>query len=215
MSEAEKKRLHLPAAEREHQIVEAAIAFFAEHGFEGQTRELARTMGISHSAIFKYFPTKDALIERVYEQVFVSRWEPAWRALIVDRSQPLERRLATFYAAYADRIFDHHWVRIFVFSGLRGYAIAPRYMALLRDQLILPAARELRAELDLPPPSRIAISEREEEAFWALHGEVFYLALRRFIYGVRVPKDHRQIIDDSVRRFFKGMPQLARQCCKG
>ncbi len=60
-----KTRLHLPAAERERRIVEAAAEFFALHGFEGQTRELAKTMGISHSAIFRYFPTKEALIERV------------------------------------------------------------------------------------------------------------------------------------------------------
>lgn len=214
MGDADRKRQHLPAAEREQQILEAAIAFFAEHGFAGQTRELARTMGLSHSAIFKYFPSKDALIERVYEQVFVSRWEAGWNALIVDRSKALERRLASFYAAYTDRIFDEHWVRIFVFSGLKGYAIAPRYMALLREELILPAARELRAELDLADAKRLPITAREEEAFWGLHGEVFYLALRRFVYGVDVPADYRVIVADTVHRFFKGVPQLARQCCK-
>ncbi|HPG88311.1 MAG TPA: TetR/AcrR family transcriptional regulator, partial [Hyphomicrobium sp.] len=53
MSRTEKApsvRQHLPAAEREQQIVEAAATFFAEHGFEGQTRELAKTLGITHSA---------------------------------------------------------------------------------------------------------------------------------------------------------------------
>ncbi len=68
------------AEQREQQIVEAAAAFFAERGFEGQTRELAKTMGITHSAIFRYFSSKDALIERVYEHVFISRWNPEWRA---------------------------------------------------------------------------------------------------------------------------------------
>jgi hypothetical protein len=43
---ADRKRRHLPAAERERQIVEAAASFFAERGFEGQTRELAKTMAL-------------------------------------------------------------------------------------------------------------------------------------------------------------------------
>ena len=35
------------AAEREKVILESAIRFFAEHGFEGQTRELAKRIGIT------------------------------------------------------------------------------------------------------------------------------------------------------------------------
>lgn len=208
-----RKRVHLPGAERELQIVEAASVFFAESGFAGQTRELAKTMGITHSAIFRYFPTKDALIERVYEHVFLDRWNPAWRDLILDRSQSLEQRLLSFYRAYADRIFDDTWVRIFMHSGLSGYSIAPRYMALVREQLILPACGELRAELDLPSPHALPITEREQEAFWGLHGKVFYLAIRRFIYRLPVPTDVQSIIEDDVRVFLHGVSAVAVQSC--
>ncbi len=55
------------APERERFIVDEAIRFFAEQGFGGQTRELAKRMGITHSAIYRHFPSKEALIERVYE----------------------------------------------------------------------------------------------------------------------------------------------------
>lgn len=207
------KRQHLPAAQRERQIVEAAVIFFSDHGFAGQTRELAKTMGISHSAIFRYFPSKEALIERVYEHVFVSRWDPAWRSLIVDRRTTMEDRLTRFYLDYAARIFDVQWMRIFMFSGLKGYAITDRYVSLVREQLILPACAELRAELKLPTPARVAISPREEEAFWALHGMVFYLAIRKFIYGAKVREDVRQILSDDVRVFLAGIPPIARAAC--
>lgn len=211
----ERKRRHLPAAERERLIVDGAVKFFAEHGFDGQTRELAKTMGISHSAIFRYFPSKDALIERVYEHVFLSRWDEQWNALIVDRTQPLEARLLQFYTAYADRIFEPDWVRIFVSSGLKGYAIAPRYMDLVRTQIILALCGELRNELGLPSADAVAITSQEEESFWGLHGMIFYLAIRKFVYGSPAPADPRPIIAEHVRLFMRGAPTLARTYCTG
>ncbi|MBV8472294.1 MAG: helix-turn-helix transcriptional regulator, partial [Hyphomicrobiales bacterium] len=79
----------MKAAERERVILAEAIRFFAEHGFDGQTRELAKRIGIAHSALYRHFPSKEALIERVYEQVYVSRWKPEWEGLLTDRSRPL------------------------------------------------------------------------------------------------------------------------------
>lgn len=62
--------------ERDREIAQAAVAFFAEVGFDGDTRELARRLGVTQSLIFRYFPTKAALIERVYQEVYVGRWNP-------------------------------------------------------------------------------------------------------------------------------------------
>src|ERR1700753_1013090 len=90
-------RRNMRAAERERFIVDEAIKFFAEQGFGGQTRELAKRMGVTHSVIYRYFPSKEALIERVYEEVYLSRWSPTWRGLIVDRTLTLQARLSRFY----------------------------------------------------------------------------------------------------------------------
>ncbi len=54
-------------------IVREAVSFFAEHGFEGQTRELARRLGITQPLLYRYFPDKAALIDRVYREVFLDR----------------------------------------------------------------------------------------------------------------------------------------------
>src|SRR5690606_19206992 len=51
-------RKNMKAAERERVILDTAIRFFAEQGFEGQTRELAKRIGITHSAIYRHFPSK-------------------------------------------------------------------------------------------------------------------------------------------------------------
>lgn len=205
-----RRRRHLPAAERERQIIEAATRFFAEHGFAGQTRELAARMSITHSAIFRYFPTKEALIERVYDRVFVARWNPDWGPMVQDRTRPMEARLVQFYREYAARIFDYEWVRIFVFAGLRSVDITPRYLAIVREALILPVCAELRAEFGLDPPERLAIQEREIEAVWALHGKVFYIAVRKYVYNLPTPDDVGPILADDVFVFMRGAPALFR-----
>jgi AcrR family transcriptional regulator len=193
-------RQRMKAAEREKVILAEAIRFFAEHGFEGQTRELAKRVGIAHSALYRHFPSKEALIERVYEQVFLSRWNPLWETWLTDRSRPLEDRLVQFYLAYVERIFHYDWVRIFVFSGLRSYNITGRYLSIIREKLILPVSLELG-----DPGGRDAqVSELEEEAVWALHGQIFYIAIRKFVYGTPVPADLEPTIVDHVRRFVRG-----------
>jgi AcrR family transcriptional regulator len=60
--------------DREKSIVAAATAFFAEHGLGGQTRELAAALRITQPLLYRYFSSKDALIEGVYQEVFVGSW---------------------------------------------------------------------------------------------------------------------------------------------
>nr|AWM02673.1 TetR/AcrR family transcriptional regulator [Bradyrhizobium amphicarpaeae] len=206
------KRRNMRAADRERAIVEEAIRFFAERGFEGQTRELAKRMDITHSAIYRHFPSKEALIERVYQEVYLSRWSPDWGPMIRDRSQSLEARLTRFYLDYVERVFEYNWVRIFVFSGMKSFGITGRYLDIVRREIIEPAAAELRHELKLPDAKAHSLSERETELFWGLHGRIFYLAIRKFIYETPIPSDLDAIVRDAVRTFMDGakttMPTL-------
>ena len=200
------------AADRERLIVDQAIRFFAEHGFEGQTRELAKRMGITHSAIYRHFPSKEALIERVYQEVYLSRWSPDWAPLIRDPSMTLEARLTRFYRDYVARVFEYNWVRIFVFSGMKSFGITGRYLDIVRREIIEPAAAELRHDLKLPDAKSHPLSERETELFWGLHGRIFYLAIRKFVYETPIPPDLDAIVRDAVQTFMDGakmtMPKL-------
>ena len=65
VAEAPVRSQRLPREERERRIVQEAIRFFAEAGFGGDTRELAKRVNVTHPLLFRYFPSKDALIERV------------------------------------------------------------------------------------------------------------------------------------------------------
>ncbi|KCV36277.1 TetR/AcrR family transcriptional regulator, partial [Bordetella bronchiseptica] len=60
----------LQPQEREQQIVEKAIEHFTKNGFEGSTRELAKQIGVTQPLLYRYFSSKEALIERVYAEVF-------------------------------------------------------------------------------------------------------------------------------------------------
>ena len=204
-------RKRLPRNEREQMIVQEAIRFFAEVGFEGQTRELARRLGITQPLIFRYFPTKDDLIERVYQEVYLSRWNPWWEELLEDRSLPLADRLSTFYKAYTKAIFTYEWVRIFVYSGLKGVNINRRYLALIRDRVLKRIMTEVRAEGNLPTPEVIPFSEREIELAWGLHGGIFYIAIRKWIYEFETPDDIEGVLEAKVQSFVEGAPSVVRK----
>jgi AcrR family transcriptional regulator len=198
------RRRNMRAADRERLIVDEAVRFFAERGFDGDIRELAIRLGIAHSALYRHFPSKEALIERVYQEVYLSRWSPDWGALIRDRTLPLKDRLTGFYLSYVAHVFEYNWVRIFVFSGMKSYGITGRYLDLVRREIIEAAAVELRHELGLPDVGTGALSEREIETFWGLHGRIFYLAIRKFIYGTPIPRDLDAIVQDAVVSFLDG-----------
>src|SRR5260370_9988982 len=144
-----KGRPRLDPEDREREIVDGAVAFFAEGGFDGGLRDLAKRLGITHQNLFRYFPTKEALIERVYQEVYLSRWQPEWETVLHDPAKPLERRLIEFYESYLPAIFRYDWVRIFVFAGLKGVSICRRYLDLIQKKVVEPLGIELRLAADL------------------------------------------------------------------
>jgi AcrR family transcriptional regulator len=63
-------RRRLASDDRRTQILAAALDVFAERGFHGtRTRELARRAGVSEALVFSHFPTKEALIRAIIDQV--------------------------------------------------------------------------------------------------------------------------------------------------
>jgi AcrR family transcriptional regulator len=209
---ADKKRL--TSLEREKQIVLAAVEFFAEVGFSGDTRQLARRLGVTQSLIYKYFPTKDALIDRVYEEVYVGRWNPFWEAVIQDRSIPLEERLVSLYIEYSKAALTRDWVRIFMFSGLRGESINKKYLETLRSRILEPVAIELRQELGLPDIKSIPLKTSEIELVWSINARIFYFGQRRWIFDVPIEDDVDEMIRLTIAHFMAGARVLVPQILK-
>ncbi|MDP3317399.1 MAG: TetR/AcrR family transcriptional regulator [Devosia sp.] len=199
-------RRRLAPEDREHQIVQAAIAFFARNGFGASTRELARELGITQPLLYRYFPTKEALVERVYDEVFVRRWNPEWEEWLADRSVSLSERLKRYLKDYARFVLRSEWVRIFIYAGLSRGGINQKYLARLRERHFVLIAREMRHTYDIPEPLDAQAEDDEIELVWAMHSSVFYIGVRKWIYEQPTPKDLDRLIDMRVDTFIAGVP---------
>ena len=63
-------RKRLSPEKRKQQLLETAIDLFAEKGIgEAKHADIARHVGISTAATFVYFPTREALLEEVVDEV--------------------------------------------------------------------------------------------------------------------------------------------------
>ena len=195
----------LAAADREQEILAGAIRYFAEVGFGGQTRQLAERLGITQPLLYRYFPTKRHLIERVFAEVFLKRVDPGWGDLIHDRSRPLADRLLEFYQRYSRATYTYEWIRIYMFSALMGNNINRRYIKIVEARILEPICAELRHACGLPGPDAVPISELELEHAWVMHGGLFYYAVRKYIYHSRVGGDFAAIVRRSVAAMIAGI----------
>ncbi|MBX9634990.1 MAG: TetR/AcrR family transcriptional regulator [Magnetospirillum sp.] len=204
----DKLRRRLPRQERERLIIDEAVRFFAEVGFEGQTRALAQRLGVTQPLLYRYFPDKESLIERVYQEVFEGGWDPAWETALADRTRPLADRLHELYRNYTLVNFSYERVRLFMFAGLKDVAIANRYLDFVREHLFKPLAREVRftAGLDLAEP----VSEAEIEVVAGLHGAIGYVGLRRWVYSAQNSMDVEASVTGLVETFVNGAPATFR-----
>ncbi|PXW28288.1 TetR/AcrR family transcriptional regulator [Paraburkholderia caballeronis] len=194
---------------REKQILLKAVEHFATHGFSGSTRELARQIGVTQPLLYRYFPSKEVLIDRVYDEVF--KWDPNWIRQIKDRSIPIQERMVNFYTAYADVILRREWIRIFIFAGLTREGINTRYLARLREQIFIPVMGEVRHAYDLPPPANAKERETDQELIWSLHASIFYLGVRKWIYGLPVTDDLHANISCQIDAFLNGVPKAMKK----
>ena len=203
---AAKERLvqrRLPPEVRRRAIVEEAARFFAERGFDGRTRALAERMGVTQALIYRYFPSKESLIEEVFRTVFADNWDPAWAAILADRERPLEDRLVGFYRAYRSR-GSAVTARLFMRANLDGVGYAKRYSVPLTERLLRPILVELRDAAGLADVDTVAMTYDERELVMALHGAIVFLSIRKNIYGTPLPEDLSAPVARIVRSYLPG-----------
>lgn len=201
-------RQRIPGSEREALILAEAVRFFAEFGFSGDTRELARRAHVTHPLLYKYFATKEALIERVYETVYLETWRPEWEVLIANRAIPVRERMTRFYIAFSEVILNREWVRLFMFFGLRGADINERWFTIVRERVVQPLCMEIRHELGLPAARPTAVTLAEFELVQGISTRIFGWGIRQHIYGMPMLDEHREVpelIKAEIDVFFDGI----------
>ena len=196
-------KVRLSPAERERQIIEGAITYFSEVGFSGQTRELSKRLGITQPLLYRYFSSKQALVERVYRTVFEGRWNPAWVSLIRDRAIPLRERLIEFYRQYSEATYRPDWLRIYLYAGLSGPVLNQRYLKLIQKELLPAYCREVRHYCGVESPE-LPVADEEIEFIWSLHGGMFYYAVRQHVYEVPMQVEFMRKVELAVDTFLAG-----------
>ena len=204
-------RRRMNTADRKRQILDGAIQFFARYGIDGQLRNLTKELGVTHTLLYHYFPTKEALIKEVYKEVFESRWKPEWEELLDDKHLSPEEKLNAFYLDYTNTVLTYDFVRILIFSGLSDHSISDRFFELLRSRLLPRLIRETRKYCDRS--TRPKPSHRELEFLMGLHGGIFYIGMRRWIYGQAIyddssPNAEQDIIRDRISAYLLSAKSL-------
>jgi len=151
--------------ERRRALIEKATDYFSEAGFEGGTRELAKRMGITQPLIYRYFPSKDDLVNEVYRAVYLEKWKEDWAGGLCRREVPLGDRLLAFYADYTATL-----------------DINTRYIERVRAQLLVPICLEARASFGFE--AHAPVTDAEMALAWVMHGAIFYHGVRAVIYNL-------------------------------
>jgi len=204
-------RKRLSTLERERQITAGAIRFFSERGLDGQMRDLAKHVGITHALLYHYFPTKQALIDRVYEELFEGLWKTEWEQILDDPKLNAPTKFKRFYIDYAKAVLARDFVRILVFSGLSDRYIPDRFFELLRTRLFPRLIRASRRHCGIV--SRAKPAARELELLLGLHGGIFYIGMRRWVYqqslhGADTPEQDAVYINDRVDSYLNSVQQI-------
>lgn len=122
-------REHLSSEDRRAATVGAVIALAADHDpVEISTTAIAKHMGVTQGALFKHFPTKEAILESVMTWVadrLISRVDSA------AKGQPTaSRALEAMFLAHTHFVSEHPGVPRVMFGELqRAGSTAPKRIA--------------------------------------------------------------------------------------
>jgi AcrR family transcriptional regulator len=204
-----RKPQRVPAAARKDQILKEAAAFFSEQGFGGTTRDLARRLGITQAALYKHFPSKNAIITALFEHS-AERWRAEdWRPALGNTSVPLAARLTGPYTDYLARM-SGQGLRLFIRAGLDGLGQPARRGAILTSTILEPVIEAVRHEAGLPSVAERPILHREREVAMALHGGLMFLAIRKHVYRMPMPEDLSDLIGLQVKLWLPGAQEQIR-----
>jgi AcrR family transcriptional regulator len=207
-------RRRLSGAERRERIVREAAEVFAEEGFGATTRDLAKRLGVTQALLYKFYPSKQALIDAGYDTVFRGRWDPRWDDLLADRKVEFGECLEAFYLAYHRRM-DGVALRLFVRAGLAGMALPGARGARLTEQIFAPVTAGLRELAGMPPLDQRPMVRGERELCMQLHGSIVFLAIRRHVYRMPMPPSVDDVIRIYVATFVEGAPAVLRRLHAG
>lgn len=198
-----KRAKRLPAAERKAVILREASLFFAQEGFSASTRDLADRLGVRQALLYKYFPSKEALLEAIFENVLAVHWVMEWAGVFADASLSTEQKLLHFYSEHLKNE-DGIGLRLFLRAALDGWPLSARRMELVRAKMVRPLIAEMRREAKLPDYDAAPLMWGELELVMTLHASVIFYSMRVHIYEGDMPPDTGDVLRLYIANFLSG-----------
>lgn len=200
--------VRLKREDRERYILDGAIKFFSERGFSGQTRELAKSLGITQPLLYRYFPSKKDLIERVYNELFLNRWNPAWDIVLANRDISLHERIRRVYFEFSTTIFSEEWIRMFIYWGLNQADYNRQTLDNIQTRMLRKICVELRLEHGYEEVRPDRVTPAELEYAWELHGIAFYYHVRKYVYRLPMGQSVEAMVLNMADAFMAGAPRV-------
>src|SRR5215813_11761436 len=110
--------------ERKSQILEAAIAVFAQSGFQqARMDDIAEKAGLSKGALYLYYKSKDAIIAALLKYFFAQELERLQAFVEGDREEPVAQQLLMLTRQLASAM---KWMARLMPIAFEFYALAGR-----------------------------------------------------------------------------------------
>ena len=185
---------YLPTTERRAATVDAVVALAAHHNpSEITTTAIASHMGLTQGALFKHFPSKDAILESVIEWVADSLMERVDKAVGAATS-PMHA-LESLFLAHIQFVASHPGVPRIVFAELqRAKPSGPRRVV---DVLLRRYSERVSQLLkDAKARGEVDVSIDTEAAAVLFVGTIQGLVMQSLVHG-----DVKRILRDAPRVF--------------
>jgi len=196
-------RKRLTGDARRAAIIDAARLLFAEQGLAGTTRQIAERLGVTQALLYRYFPSKEALVQAVYESVR-DTWDAGKASILTEADRSLEQRIGDFYAAYIGRNDGYPGVRLFVWAALAGIDLPLRYSPDLDALVLRPVLNAMRTELGLMPVA-LPLPRDQRDVVLGMHGAIVFIGVRRHVYGATMSDErHMDLVRGIIRTWLPG-----------
>jgi AcrR family transcriptional regulator len=203
----------MPADARKAVILREAGGFFARNGFAASTRDLADQIGVRQALLYKYYPSKEALIEAVFDRILNERTTGGGGRLNADQSTSLTDRILRFYETMA-ALADGSGTRLASRAALEDLPVTARLAAFLARNLFMPVLDELRTVEGLPSLANRTLMRGEFEIM-AFHAGAMFANLRRGLDNLPAPEDTEAFMRLYVSTFIAGARHAMRELHSG
>ncbi len=196
-----KRRRRRAAPDRREEILEAAQRVFARYGYHGtRTHHISQEIDVSEGLIFRYFPSKEAILSTIVEEGAALLEKDMAPVLEAPDGAGVDAVLQTVAQRYLEAIernrdFIALWLAEQAYNPQINKAVQPVMEGLVRGLADYLAERQqlgfLRSDLDTQAAARV---------FWAI---LFYFTLP-FTLQPKTAPDLRHILRTALSIVFHG-----------